>query len=95
MPLLNGYRKKSKMENFIDEWIVCPLQDAMYGGIYLDMNVMRNVLGHCKNEDGMEVFHDRMKPYYQMYFEVNPVMFQHDSCEDVRRFILMAMEEDE
>jgi non-homologous end joining protein Ku len=94
MPLLNGYWKKSKMENFIDEWIVCPLQDAMYGGIYLDMNVMRNVLGHCKNEDGMELFHEKMQPYYQMYFEVNPVMFQHGACWDVRRFILMAMEEE-
>lgn len=95
MPLLNGYWRKGKMENFIDEWIVCPLQDAMYGGIYLDMNVMRNVLGHCKNEDGMEVFHDRMKPYYLMFFEANPVMFQHGACWDVRRFILMTMEEDE
>lgn len=83
------------MENFIDEWIISPLHNAMYDGEYLNMNVMRNVLGHCKNENGMEVFHEKMKPYYQMYFEVNPVMFQHGSCWDVRRFILMAMKEDE
>lgn len=83
------------MENFIDEWIISPLQNAMYNSKYLNMNVMRNVLGHCKNEDGMEVFHEKMKPYYQMYIEVSPVMFQHGSCWDVRRFILMAMEEDE
>ena len=83
------------MENFVDEWITSPLHNAMYDGEYLNMNVMKNVLDHCKNEDGMEVFHEKMKPYYRMYFKVNSVMFQNGSCSDVRRFILMAMEEDE
>lgn len=95
MLLLNGYWRSETMENFVDEWITSPLHNAMYDGEYLNMNVMKNVLDHCKNEDGMEVFHEKMKPYYRMYFKVNSVMFQNGSCSDVRRFILMAMEEDE
>ena len=83
------------MEYFIDENIIYPLHHAMHDGIYLNMDVMRNVLSHCKDENGMELFHEKMKPYYRMFFEVNPVMFQYGPCLEVRRFILMAMEEDE
>lgn len=95
MRLLNGYWRSEKMEHFIDEWIICPLHNAMHDGIYFNLNVMRNVLSHCKDENGMELFHEKMKPYYRMFFEVNPVMFQYGPCLEVRRFILMAMEEDE
>ena len=83
------------MENYINDWIIYPLHNALHGNKYLDIDDMRSALDFFKREEGMELFHEIMKPYYRMYFEVNPVMFQNGACWDVRRFILMAMEADE
>ena len=47
------------MENFVDEWIINPLHNALHGEEYFSMKVMRNVLAHCKEEDGMDVFHEK------------------------------------
>ena len=95
MPLLNGYWRKGKMENYINDWIIYPLQNALHGNIYFNMDDMRSAVAFFKREESMELFHERMKPYYLMFFEANPVMFQLGACWDVRRFILMTMEEDE
>ena len=51
------------MENFVDEWVIYPLHNALHSEEYFSMKVMRNVLAHCKEEDGMDVFHEKMKPY--------------------------------
>ena len=83
------------MEYFVDEWIINPLHNALHGEEYFSMKVMRNVLAHCKEEDGMDVFHEKMKPYYRMFLEANPCMFQHGASDDVRYFILKAIPEDE
>lgn len=47
------------MEKFVDEWIIEPLHNAIHAEIYFSMKVMRNVLAHCKEEDGMDVFHEK------------------------------------
>ena len=51
------------MENFVDEWIINPLHNALHSEEYFSMKFMRNVLAHCKEEDGMDVFHEKMQPY--------------------------------
>ena len=95
MQSLNAYWRSEKMENFVDEWIIDPLHNAIHAEIYFSMKVMQNVLAHCKEEGGMDVFHKKMRPYYRMFLEANPCMFQHGASYDVRYFILKAIPEDE
>lgn len=83
------------MENYINDYIILPLHNAIHGNIYFNLYNLRSALDYCIQEDGMEVLHEKMKPYYKMYLEVNPIMFKRGACWDVRSFILVAMKEDD
>lgn len=83
------------MENFIDEWIISPLHNAMLGDIYFNRKELQNALDYCKREDGMDMFHEKMRPYYRKFLKIDTDMSQYGACSDVRYFILKTIPEDE
>lgn len=82
------------MEYFIDENIIYPLHNAMLGGIYFNRKNLQFALECCKQEDGMDIFHEKMRPYYRKFLSIDSDMSQNLACDDVRYFILKAIPED-
>ena len=95
MRLLNGYWRSEKMEYFIDENIIYPLHHAMHDGIYFNRKNLQFALECCRQEDRMDIFHEKMRPYYRKFLMIDSDMSQNVACDDVRYFILKAIPEDE
>ena len=95
MRLLNGYWRSEKMEYFIDENIIYPLHHAMHDGIYFNRKNLQFALECCRQEDRMDIFHEKMRPYYRKFLMIDSDMSQNVACDDVRYFILNAIPEDE